>query len=345
MTASPPATRCPECGTEIAPGLLACPSCRRLVYADELKRFADSAARATAEGNLTLALESWREAMHRLPSDSRQYETIAARVAELSRQVDASGSTPPAPKPAWAARGGIVGVAALFLWKFKFLLAFVLTKGKLLLLGLTKGSTFFSMLLSLSVYWRAFGWKWAAGVVGSIYIHEMGHVAMMRRFGIPFAAPMFIPGVGAVIRSRLYPKEAIADARIGLAGPIWGLGAAVAAYLVYLATDLPAWGALAEVGAWINLFNLLPVWFLDGARGFRALSRVQRWVATAGLAVMWYMTAEGLLVLLMVVAAGASWLGTPAERPDRRTLIEYLVLVVVLSIMTTIPVPMTALRP
>ena len=30
-------TRCPDCGSEIALGLLACPSCARLVHADRLK--------------------------------------------------------------------------------------------------------------------------------------------------------------------------------------------------------------------------------------------------------------------------------------------------------------------
>jgi Zn-dependent protease len=310
-----------------------------------LKRLADLAERATAGGELITALNAWREAMHLLPPDSRQYETIAAKVAELTRRIDATGAAPAQPKPPWAARTGILGIVLLTVWKFKFLLGFVLTKGKLLLLGLTKGSTFFSMLLSLGVYWQAFGWKWAVGVVASIYIHEMGHIAALRRFGIPATAPMFIPGFGAMIRARFYPKEVIAEARVGLAGPMWGLGAAVAAYLVYLATDLPAWGALAEFGAWLNLFNLLPVWQLDGAHGFRALDRSQRWIATAAIAVMWYFTAEGLLVLLLIGAAAMSWFGKPADHPDRRTLIEFLFLVVVLSVMTTIPVPMAALRP
>jgi Zn-dependent protease len=31
--------------------------------------------------------------------------------------------------------------------------------------------------------------------------------------------------------------------------------------------------AIARVGAWINLFNLLPIPPLDGGRGFRPLSR------------------------------------------------------------------------
>src|SRR6266511_1287369 len=85
----------------------------------------------------------------------------------------------------------------------------------------------------------------------------MGHVAMLRRYGIPATAPMFLPGIGAVIRSRFYPTDVVAEARIGLAGPIWGLGAAFSCFLIYRATDLAAWGALAEIGAWINLFTSL----------------------------------------------------------------------------------------
>lgn len=54
---------------------------------------------------------------------------------------------------------------------------------------------------------------------------------------------------------------------MGLAGPLWGLAAAIAAALAYLATDAPIWAAIARFGAWINLFNLLPVWQLDGSRG------------------------------------------------------------------------------
>ena len=178
----------------------------------------------------------------------------------------------------------MLGAIALFLWKFKVVIAFVLTKGKLLLLGFTKAGTLFSMLLSVGVYWQAFGWKWAFGVVASIYVHEMGHVAMLRHYGIPATAPMFLPGIGAVIRARFYPKDVVSEARVGLAGPIWGLGAALVCYLVYLLTGLQAWAALAEIGAWINLFNLTPVWQLDGAHGFKALSRQQRWIAVAAIA-------------------------------------------------------------
>jgi Zn-dependent protease len=342
---TPQRAACRQCGTELAQSLLACPSCGRLVHGDELKRLAAEAERATHAGDLVAALAAWRTAVDFLPADSQQHDAVSTRIADLSRRVDqAAGKPAAAPRPSWAAKAGVLGAALLLLWKFKFVLAFALTKGKFLILGLTKGSTFLSMLLSLSLYWKLFGWKWALGVVASIYVHEMGHVAMLRRFGIPATAPMFIPGFGAVIRSRYYPKDVVADARVGLAGPIWGLGAALACLVIYLWTGLPAWGALAHVGAWINLFNLLPVWQLDGAHGFRALTRRQRWAAVAVIAVAWVLTAEGLLVLLLLGAIWAAWAGRGgAERPDWRAFVEYAGLVIVLAALTKLPVSLDAL--
>ena len=46
------------------------------------------------------------------------------------------------------------------------------------------------MLLSAVVYWTIWGWKFAVGVVLSIYVHEMGHVQALQRYGIKATAPM-----------------------------------------------------------------------------------------------------------------------------------------------------------
>lgn len=146
---SPRATLSPA-----ATALLACPACKRLVHAAELKRLPKEALRATKAGDLTTALTAWRHALELLAADTRQYGTIAAKVAALSRQVDASRATAAgaaAKNPSSATRTGPLGAIGLVLWKFKFVRAFLLTKGKLLLLGLTKASTPFSMLLSLGV--------------------------------------------------------------------------------------------------------------------------------------------------------------------------------------------------
>ncbi|HXF95652.1 MAG TPA: site-2 protease family protein [Gemmatimonadales bacterium] len=343
---APARARCPQCGTELASSVLACPGCGRLVYADDLKRLAADAEAFVRAGNPSGALASWRRALELIPPATRQHQAVAARLEALSREVQAgeiAARTPershPSRRPAWARGVGLVGGIGLVVWKFKFVLGFLLTKGKLLVGGLTKAGTLFSMVLSLGVYWKLWGWKLAAGLIGAMYVHEMGHVAALRRLGIKADAPMFVPGLGAFVRMRQYPANPSENARVGLAGPIWGLGATLACAGLHLATHQPAWAAIARVSAWLNLFNLLPVWQLDGARGFHALSRRQRWIAALIIASMWFLTAEGLLVLLLIAAVGQAWLGRAPARGDRRALVEFAVLVIALAALTALPVP------
>ena len=78
------------------------------------------------------------------------------------------------------------------------------------------------MLVSVAAYAMLFGWTFAAGLVVLLFIHEMGHVIALRREGIKASAPMFIPFLGAMITSKSLGDNALAEARVGLAGPILG---------------------------------------------------------------------------------------------------------------------------
>lgn len=82
------------------------------------------------------------------------------------------------------------------------------------------------------VFWSLYGWPLALGLAVSIYIHEMGHLAMLRQPGIEASAPMFIPGIGALVLLKQHVDDALADAKIGLAGPVWGLGAGLVTLVV-----------------------------------------------------------------------------------------------------------------
>src|ERR1700674_24179 len=342
------------CGTEVAGALLACPSCHRLVHADSLKGLATAAEAAARRGDPVEEIANWRRALDLLPPGSRQAATVGARVAVLSESAatplkpDPHGA-PGAPGPpltaggadadegarrrAWGARGALLTG-----------LTFLATKAKLLLLGLTKAGTLFSMLLSVGVYWTIFGWPFAVLLVLSIYVHEMGHVAALRRFGIQATAPMFVPGLGALIRLRQHPANPREDARIGLAGPIWGCAAAAVAYLVFVLGGGPLWAAVARFGASIKLFNLLPLWQLDGGRAFRALSRQQRLLAIGALAALWGWSREGLLVLLLVVAAAQAFRRDAPEQADRIALAQYVFLAAALTLLSLLHVPGAALR-
>ena len=82
----------------------------------------------------------------------------------------------------------------------RLLLAKFATKLKALLLLAPKLkllTTSGSMLVSIAAYSLIWGWRFAAGFVLLLLVHELGHVFQLRREGIPASAPMFIPFLGA----------------------------------------------------------------------------------------------------------------------------------------------------
>jgi Zn-dependent protease len=146
-------------------------------------------------------------------------------------------------------------------------------KGALLLLGKVKFlGTAGSMLVSIAAYALIWGWKFGAVFVALLLIHEMGHVIQLRREGINASAPMFIPFLGAFVAMKQLPKDAAAEARVGLAGPILGSIGCLIPLAFWIATDEPFWQACTFIGLFLNLFNLLPILPLDGGRAVQALS-------------------------------------------------------------------------
>ncbi len=316
---------CSKCGVALAPEALSCPACGQLSHAQEFEALSQHARLAGQAGDWHGAKLAWEKALQLLPPDSSEYRTVQARIHNIDLQLS--------DKSVWAKRAAKLGPVGVVLWKFKTIALLVFTKGKLVLLGLTKLNTFLSMLLFFAVYWQIFGWKFALGFVLSIYVHEMGHVIALRRYGIAATSPMFIPFVGALVRMKQYPANAAQDARVGLAGPIWGLGATVVAWLSGIATGQPIWYAIAHTSAWLNLFNLIPIWQLDGGRGFRALTRKQRGMALGAALAMWIMTQETMLLL---ISAGALYRLFSRDYPaedDNGALTQYIGLIVLLSLL------------
>lgn len=128
-----------------------------------------------------------------------------------------------------------------------------------------------SMVVSIAAYAWLWGLPFAIGFVVLIFVHELGHVIELRRQGVPASAPLFIPFLGAVIGMKQLPDDAWKEARVALAGPILGsLGAAVL-WIAGAAADSDLLVALAFVGFFINLFNLIPIVPLDGGRAAAAL--------------------------------------------------------------------------
>jgi Zn-dependent protease len=325
------ASKCASCSTELAPHALSCPACHTLVFAAKLKDLAAIAHQRADVNDLAGAREAWLDALRFLPAETQQHDAVLAHVTALNETIARQATNKPKTEhagPGWK-RGaaGAVAVGLLLLSKLKFLI-----------LGLTKASTFFSMFAFFGVYWTAFGWPLALGLVVSIYIHEMGHVAELKRLGIDAGAPLFIPGIGALVRLRQHITDAVTDARVGLAGPIWGLGAGVAAWAVGLFATSPTWLAIAQLTGYINLFNLIPVWQLDGSRGFHALDRTARWSIVALTIAMFVLTNQRLLLVIAAVGAYRAF-QRPTATTDRRTWATFAGLIVLLSLLAEIHVP------
>src|SRR5437879_8082291 len=106
------------------------------------------------------------------------------------------------------------GLAALGVLLAKF-------KGVLLLLPKLKLlTTSGSMLVSVAAYSLIWGWRFAAGFVVLLFVHEMSHVIQLRREGVQASAPVFIPFLGALVWAKSLGGNALAEARVGLAGPV-----------------------------------------------------------------------------------------------------------------------------
>ena len=116
--------------------------------------------------------------------------------------------------PRWRRLLGPLIVVVEFAAKFKGVLL-LMPKLKLL-------TTSGTMLVSIAAYSLIWGWKFAVGFVLLLLVHEMGHVIQLRREGIPASAPMFIPFLGAVVSAKSLGGNALAEARVGLAGPVLG---------------------------------------------------------------------------------------------------------------------------
>lgn len=115
----------------------------------------------------------------------------------------------------------------------------------------------------------------------SIMVHELGHAAMMRRYGYPSEIVLYFLG-GYATATRLSPWRNI---RMSAAGPLAGLALSAVIYLLLLTVPedplsfyfnfrSPASQIVRIslfVGVFVNFMNLLPCLPLDGGRIMESL--------------------------------------------------------------------------
>ena len=211
--------------------------------------------------------------------------------------------------------GGGLAAVGLVLAKLGAKLKGVLLLAPKLKLLTTSGS----MLVSIGAYSLIWGFRFAVGFVLLLLIHELGHVFQLRREGVKASAPMFIPFLGAVITSKSLGRDAAAEARVGLAGPVLGSLGALVPLGLYAATGNELFKALAFVGFFLNLFNLLPVLPLDGGRAMAALTPWMWFVGYAALIALTFAFPNPIMLLVLLFGGMESWRRWQARKsPESR---------------------------
>jgi Zn-dependent protease len=191
-------------------------------------------------------------------------------------------------KAAGGAAGG-VGLIVKFWAGFKALVI------------LLKFKTLLTMFISVAAYALFFGWKFAVGFVLLLFIHEMGHVVVLRLQGVKASAPMFIPFLGAFVTVKQPQRSVAAEATSALAGPAAGLLASGVVLFAADASNSAFLRALAYSGFLLNLFNLLPALPLDGGRVAGALHPAIWFAGIAGAVVLIFYFHSPVLIFVLIL--------------------------------------------
>jgi Zn-dependent protease len=318
--------QCPSCSHWLPEGTLACPDCQTLTYGVHLSAIARSAQELEQEQRWVEARERWRSALAWLPEETQQAASVRQHIAQIDGRLKAAEDQ----KAKWTKRLGPFAPIALFLLKIKSLL-FLVFKLKFLL----------SLVAFFGIYWVLFGWKFAAGFLACLFVHEMGHYVAVRRRGLKAELPVFLPMMGAYVRWYGQGVSLEDLASISLAGPLYGLFAVFACYGFFLSTHAPIFMVLVYVGAWVNFLNLFPLLGLDGAQATYALSRLQRGLIATTCVVLFALSITNgevfgptTLWIFLIVGLGMAWraFGPEPEKPSTKTFLYFQALVLILGV-------------
>jgi tetratricopeptide (TPR) repeat protein/Zn-dependent protease len=135
-----------------------------------------------------------------------------------------------------------------------------------------------SLAIFAAVYATKFGPTTLIIFLAALILHEGGHLLAMLIFGYRSPAVLFIPYLGALATARKDHASLTEKVWISLAGPLPGLilGVAIAIFytqglsgpmaLSHWYGDGNLWREASQILIALNLFNLLPIYPLDGGQ-------------------------------------------------------------------------------
>lgn len=158
------------------------------------------------------------------------------------------------------------------------------------------------LIVTLLSFAYIFTWELAVMLLVIICVHEAGHIWAMRRLGVGKGEIYFIPipFIGAITITDKLGGD-FERSYVSIMGPVWGLFLGLLAVFVYCISKNPIWGAFARLSCLINLYNLMPIYPLDGGRIMRCIkspSVIAGFLVVGVLAVMGGFYIFGMVAIL-----------------------------------------------
>lgn len=184
-----------------------------------------------------------------------------------------------------------------------------------------------TLLLGGFIWWISGSWIVAVAALWGLFVHEYGHVLAMNRLGMGPARIYIIPFLGGLAKGQREPASDWHGVIVSLAGPLFGLLAAIPFFALYFILGGGAWLFGAAVIAVINLVNLAPAPPLDGSKALGpVLARIHPMVemaaiAAVGLLVVWWgFTTHRYILAAFLAIALVGHIKRGAWRPSARPL-------------------------
>jgi len=165
-----------------------------------------------------------------------------------------------------------------------------------------------TVLLGGFIWYLSQSWVIAVAAIIGLFVHEYGHVLAMNRLGMGPAKIFIIPFLGGLARGQRMPKSEWDGVLVSLAGPAFGLLAALPFFALYFWTGQGMWlNGVFAIGL-INLVNLAPAPPLDGSKALGpVLARIHPMVEygamiAVGALVVWWGVSNGSFIFAAFLA-------------------------------------------
>jgi Zn-dependent protease len=183
-----------------------------------------------------------------------------------------------------------------------------------------------TLLLAAWISWQL-GWLWGLAAVAGVFVHEFGHVLVINWAGSGPSRIRIIPFFGGAASMERPPDTELKGVLIALAGPVFGLVAALPFFGLAAWTAEPAWLTGAVVICGFNLLNLAPAPPLDGSKALGpVLAKIHPLLERGALlivgvaAVAWTFSRGSWLVPLFIGLSVFASLRAAQLRPASRAL-------------------------